>query len=55
VRYGAAFGEPLTVRKDLEKREAQKVFLDELRERYLRLHEELKVSMPPGPAAQAGQ
>lgn len=52
VRYGVNFGQPLTVRKDLEKHEAQKVFLDQLRQAYLDLHAELKAAMPgvPGTA-----
>jgi 1-acyl-sn-glycerol-3-phosphate acyltransferase len=45
VRYGAIFGDPLTVRKDLEKHEATKEFLDRLRQAYLDLHAELKSAM----------
>jgi 1-acyl-sn-glycerol-3-phosphate acyltransferase len=45
VRYGAAFGRPLRVRTDLEKHEAQKVFLDEMRQAYLDLHAALRAAM----------
>jgi 1-acyl-sn-glycerol-3-phosphate acyltransferase len=41
VRYGVNFGLPLRVRTDLEKHEAQKIFLDEMRQAYLDLHAEL--------------
>lgn len=46
VRYGVNFGEPIWVGKDLEKHEAQKVFLDDLRAAYLALHAELRAAMP---------
>ena len=45
VRYGINIGEPLTVRKDLEKHEATTEFGDRLRSAYLELHEELKAAM----------
>jgi 1-acyl-sn-glycerol-3-phosphate acyltransferase len=47
VRYGAAFGEPIRVRTDLEKHEAVKVFLEDLKKAYLDLHEKLKAAMAP--------
>ena len=45
VRYGAIFGEPLVVRKDLDKQEATKQFMDDLRRAYLDLHVELTGAM----------
>lgn len=45
VRYGINIGEPLAVRKDLEKHEAVTDFLERLRASYLQLHEELKAAM----------
>jgi 1-acyl-sn-glycerol-3-phosphate acyltransferase len=52
VRYGVIFGEPLLVRKDLEKHDATKLFLDQLRQAYLDLHEELKAAMAAPHAAE---
>jgi 1-acyl-sn-glycerol-3-phosphate acyltransferase len=49
VRYGVVFGEPMWVRKDLEKHEATKVFVDELKQAYLALHAELKAAMGTKP------
>jgi 1-acyl-sn-glycerol-3-phosphate acyltransferase len=45
VRWGINIGEPLTVRKDLDKHEATTEFGDRLRSAYLELHEELKAAM----------
>lgn len=45
VRYGVNIGAPLTVRKDLEKHEAQQHFLDELKQAYIDLYAELKAAM----------
>jgi 1-acyl-sn-glycerol-3-phosphate acyltransferase len=45
VRYGVNFGEPMWVRRDLEKQEAQKQFLADLRQAYLALHDELRSAM----------
>ena len=45
VRYGVIFGEPLVVRKDLEKHEATKKFMEDLRQAYLDLNVELRAAM----------
>jgi 1-acyl-sn-glycerol-3-phosphate acyltransferase len=47
VRYGMAFGEPIFVAKDVDKHEATRLFLDQLRQAYLDLHAELKAAMAP--------
>ena len=49
VRYGVNFGEPLFVRKDIDKDEALAEFLDKLREAYLDLYAELREAMPTPP------
>ena len=41
VRYGVNFGAPMRVRTDLEKHEAQRLFLDEMRQAYRNLYAEL--------------
>ena len=45
IRWGANFGEPLTVRKDLPEDEARTVMLEELRQSWLALHNELLQAM----------
>ncbi len=46
VRYGVNVGEPIRVRTDLDKHDAQKLFLQELGQAYLRLYTELRDKMP---------
>lgn len=46
LRYGVNFGRPMRVRKDLDKGEALKQFLAEMKQAYLDLHAELKAAMP---------
>lgn len=45
VRYGVNIGEPIHVRTGLEKQEATKALLDELRQAYLDLYAELTLAM----------
>ncbi len=45
LHYGVNFGQPLQVRMDLDKAEAVKVFLVEMRQAYLDLYAELKPAM----------
>jgi hypothetical protein len=45
VHYGIIIGEPISVPKDVEKHEATKLFLDQLRQTYVDLHAELKAAM----------
>jgi 1-acyl-sn-glycerol-3-phosphate acyltransferase len=45
VRYGVNFGRPLRVRPDLDKAEAVKQLLADMRQAYLDLYAELKVAM----------
>jgi 1-acyl-sn-glycerol-3-phosphate acyltransferase len=45
VRYGVNVGEPMRVRTDLEKHEAQQEFLRRLRQAYLDLYAELRDNM----------
>ncbi len=47
VRYGVNFGQPLRVRKDVDKAEAVKHFLAEMKGAYLDLHAELTAAMSP--------
>jgi 1-acyl-sn-glycerol-3-phosphate acyltransferase len=46
LRYGVNFGQPIRVRTDLDKAEAIKVFLAEMKQAYLDLYAELKAAMP---------
>ncbi len=45
VKYGAIFGEPITVRKDLEKHEAVQEFIGRLKGAYVDLYAELRAEM----------
>jgi 1-acyl-sn-glycerol-3-phosphate acyltransferase len=49
VRYGVVFGEPITVRKDVEKHEATRAFVEQLKQAYLDLHAELMAQMGTKP------
>ena len=46
LRYGVNFGQPIRVRKDLDKAEALKQFTAEMKQAYLDLYAELKAAMP---------
>ena len=46
LRYGVNFGAPIRVRTDLDKAEAVRQFLAEMRQAYLDLYAELKAAMP---------
>lgn len=46
TRYGVNFGEPLRVRKELDKADTVRQFLAEMKQAYLDLHDELKAAMP---------
>jgi 1-acyl-sn-glycerol-3-phosphate acyltransferase len=47
LRYGVNFGQPIRVRKDIDKAEAVTQFLAEMRQAYLDLYAELKAAMGP--------
>ena len=46
LRYGVSFGPPLRARKDLDKAEAVKQLLTEMKQAYVDLYAELKAAMP---------
>ena len=48
LRYGVNFGEPIRVRKDVDKAEAVTLFLGEMKQAYLDLHAELRAAMSKG-------